>query len=408
MSWLRRDMDVFESLSAWNEELMEEQWNTFTQGIDDSADFIFALQSPWQREKMIEHGQGMIMLDSSTDNTLKNCFLSDDDDRQKVCLYTIIIRDPLVGKGLPIAWALTTPKAEKPIAKVLRWLRFSTGLIPRAVMSDYNLVVTDDVTEVYDDLGEQAPSHYWCLFQVLNAFKRQAKTFLLDLADEATDDFREIAYSVDPPEPLFSSFYSKWQAASPKFVHHVKTQWQNNLEKWAVFFRTSVYQGILTNNYTKAWRRVLTSGYITPWERRRIDEVVQTLVDHVHTSYRRTTIQVERGFQRQHTNQFQRIAKNIADSYTKASLELLGIGILKTHSHFFISSFTHPTLKAYTIPFHEGRDVYYHGRVTQCNCEHYLRFGSASTGEKPSFNSRGGDPQSFQKATSRSTSRPNR
>jgi hypothetical protein len=110
MKCAKRDPDVFESLSIWNRELVNERWNTqLARAPDGPADFIFLFQSPWQKEKMLQHGRGMLMLDSSTNNTVKNCFAP---DGKKVCLYTVMIRDPLVGKGLPIAWALTTSITE--------------------------------------------------------------------------------------------------------------------------------------------------------------------------------------------------------------------------------------------------------------------------------------------------------
>ncbi|KAA1118098.1 hypothetical protein PGT21_031284 [Puccinia graminis f. sp. tritici] len=370
----QRDPDVFKSLSIWNRELVNERWTTMAPVPGPSGDFfIFFCQSPWQREKMLQHGRGMLMLDSSTNNTVQNCFSP---NGKKVCLYTVMIRDPLVGKGLPIAWALTTSMTEQSIATVLAWLRTSTGVVPQAVMSDYSLAVTKAVSEIYSDLGKQAPKHYWCLFQVLNAFRRQAKTFLQDRAEEAVDDFRQIVYSPSSPDPLLKSFFIKWEPECPEFVEHVKTQWQEHIVHWAVFFRTSAHQGIFTNNYTKAWRRVLASDYFSSTESRRIDEVLQILVDEVLMHYQWLTRQVEYGVRRQQTSRFQLEAKTISEGYTKAILDLLGIGMFRTSSHFFISSFTNPTSRAYAITIDKpGRGSI--GQLTRCNCEHYTRYGSA-------------------------------
>jgi hypothetical protein len=50
----------------------------------------------------------MIMLDA-THNSVSNYFLS---EGEKVSLYTFMIRDPLIGKGLPVAWAFNASAAE--------------------------------------------------------------------------------------------------------------------------------------------------------------------------------------------------------------------------------------------------------------------------------------------------------
>ncbi|KAI9618738.1 hypothetical protein KEM48_006502 [Puccinia striiformis f. sp. tritici PST-130] len=66
------------------------------------------VQSPWQRQMMLQHGQGISMVDA-THNAVHNHFLS---EQKKASLYTIMIRDRIVGKGLPVAWAFTASAAE--------------------------------------------------------------------------------------------------------------------------------------------------------------------------------------------------------------------------------------------------------------------------------------------------------
>ncbi|KAA1120233.1 hypothetical protein PGT21_037293 [Puccinia graminis f. sp. tritici] len=99
--------DPLQSLSMWHVNLISRNWNTHV-NIVDSSDFVFAFQSPWQKQMLIEHGRSMLMLDA-THNTVNNYFLS---NGKKVYLYTFLIRDPIVGKGLPIAWAFTASAAE--------------------------------------------------------------------------------------------------------------------------------------------------------------------------------------------------------------------------------------------------------------------------------------------------------
>jgi hypothetical protein len=99
----QRNPDVFKSVDMWEESLRKAGWNTYLPISQDLPDFIFALQSPWQKEQLIKHGQGIIMVDSTHNSVNKLCL----SDGLKVSLYTVIIRDPVVGKGLPVCWAFT-------------------------------------------------------------------------------------------------------------------------------------------------------------------------------------------------------------------------------------------------------------------------------------------------------------
>jgi hypothetical protein len=103
----KRDDNVLKLLALWDTALTHNGWRTFVD-LQDSSDFIFAFQSTWQTSMMNEQGSSMIMLDA-THNSVSNYFLS---DGKKVSLYTFMIRDPLVGKGLPVAWAFTASAAE--------------------------------------------------------------------------------------------------------------------------------------------------------------------------------------------------------------------------------------------------------------------------------------------------------
>jgi hypothetical protein len=76
--------------------------------LQDNSTFSFAFQSPWQKEMMLEHSSSMILMDA-THNLVSNYFLT---DGAKISLWTFMIQDPIVGKGLPVAWAFTGLAAE--------------------------------------------------------------------------------------------------------------------------------------------------------------------------------------------------------------------------------------------------------------------------------------------------------
>ena len=94
----RRDHNPFKSLALWAAALRSKNWNVLS-NLVDSEEFFFAFQSPWQKSQLSRYGSSMIMLDA-THNLVNNYFLS---EKKKVNLFTIIVRDAVVGKGVPNA-----------------------------------------------------------------------------------------------------------------------------------------------------------------------------------------------------------------------------------------------------------------------------------------------------------------
>ena len=103
----RKHDNIFTSLNLWENDLLKRGWNTLA-NCEDSDNFMLAFQSPWQKDMFQQHGSMMLMLDA-THNSVNNFFLS---DGKKINLYTFMIRDPVVGKGLPVAWAFTASAAQ--------------------------------------------------------------------------------------------------------------------------------------------------------------------------------------------------------------------------------------------------------------------------------------------------------
>ncbi|OAV92852.1 hypothetical protein PTTG_27505 [Puccinia triticina 1-1 BBBD Race 1] len=68
------DPNVFTSLALWQSHLNGLGWYTFAPALVDSKMFLFALQSPWQREMMLAHGTTMLFVDA-IHNAVSNRFL---------------------------------------------------------------------------------------------------------------------------------------------------------------------------------------------------------------------------------------------------------------------------------------------------------------------------------------------
>jgi hypothetical protein len=123
------------------------------------------------------------------------------------------------------------------VEAIMKWLRRTTGITPCAVMSDCALAIRKDITAAYSDLGSQAPKVYWCIFHVIRAFKKKAKDFLQDRAEEAVTDFRKVLYNEQYVEIRIEELYEKWAPVNENFVNYVKSQWHTNIVNWAMAYR---------------------------------------------------------------------------------------------------------------------------------------------------------------------------
>jgi hypothetical protein len=103
----KKDPNILKSLAQWDTALTDSGCSTFV-NLQDNDKFIFAFQSSWQNTMMNKQGANMLML-NATHNSVSNYFLS---NGKKISLYTFTIQEPLVGKGLPVAWAFTASAAE--------------------------------------------------------------------------------------------------------------------------------------------------------------------------------------------------------------------------------------------------------------------------------------------------------
>ncbi|KAA1065441.1 hypothetical protein PGTUg99_021056 [Puccinia graminis f. sp. tritici] len=240
----KRNPDPFESIRMWEGNLRQQSWNTFLPNSSNSGNFLFAFQSMWQRQQLINHGRGMIMIDS-THNSVDNGSLVGGrvgfvdmhiQYSRTFSLYTVVIRDPVVGKGLPVCWAFTASAAAEPVEALMKWLRHTTGVVPCAVMSDCAQAIKKGVNAAYSDLGEQAPKIYWCIFHILKAFKNRATTYLHELANNAFLDFRQVLYDETNTEVKMTQLCQKWEQISLGFGDYVKTQWHNNIVHWAMYY----------------------------------------------------------------------------------------------------------------------------------------------------------------------------
>ncbi|KAH9806774.1 hypothetical protein DFH28DRAFT_919330 [Melampsora americana] len=99
------DPNPYQSLQAWGKKLRENGWHVKDSYLEDNGFISFCFFSPWQKDQLKSYGGDIVCLDS-THNTTNN-FRKDFSDI-KLSLFTIVIRSPVTGKGVPVVWFLTS------------------------------------------------------------------------------------------------------------------------------------------------------------------------------------------------------------------------------------------------------------------------------------------------------------
>lgn len=80
-------------------------WHTFSQ-FSNTTDHkvVIAFLSPWQKEQIKLHGNDLICIDS-THNATK---ITPNLGVKTLSTFTLLLRQPDTGRGLPVAWFLTS------------------------------------------------------------------------------------------------------------------------------------------------------------------------------------------------------------------------------------------------------------------------------------------------------------
>lgn len=99
------DNNVFKSSSKWADKLRGLGW-IFHEQIQQKPNlkFILVFMSAWQKEQLRLYRRDLVCIDS-THNTTSN-FPSVGSN--KVSTFTLLIRHPDTGRGLPVGWFMTT------------------------------------------------------------------------------------------------------------------------------------------------------------------------------------------------------------------------------------------------------------------------------------------------------------
>lgn len=99
------DRDVLKSLSKWAVKLRGLGWTCHNHILHPpNLKVIFIFMSAWKKEQLQLYGRDLVCIDS-THNTTSNFPAV---GSNKVSTFTLLIRHPNTGCGLPVGWFMTT------------------------------------------------------------------------------------------------------------------------------------------------------------------------------------------------------------------------------------------------------------------------------------------------------------
>ncbi|KAH9819086.1 hypothetical protein DFH28DRAFT_886981 [Melampsora americana] len=100
------DSSVLTSITLWCKQLEDRGWHV-KNVIDQQAQRVsIAFLSPWQSDQLKRHGEDVVCFDS----THNVCSGIPEWPLSKLTLLTIVVRHPVTGSGIPVAWFLTSDK----------------------------------------------------------------------------------------------------------------------------------------------------------------------------------------------------------------------------------------------------------------------------------------------------------
>lgn len=102
------DSNVVNSLQRWVEKLQAMGWHVLSHiHQKPESRVIIAFLPPWQKEQIRLHGNDLLGIDS-THNTTK---IIPQFGSRKLLTFLLLLRQPDTGRGLPVAWLLTTDES---------------------------------------------------------------------------------------------------------------------------------------------------------------------------------------------------------------------------------------------------------------------------------------------------------
>ena len=248
------------------------------------TDYILIIQSPFQANML------------KTFSSQKAVFIDDTHGTNAYGLHltTLLVVDDY-GEGLPVAWCISSYVDTATISIFFKEVKNKTGeLNPTWFMSDD----ADQFFNAWANTFEHTPKRILCTWHVLRAWKSHLKG--VRDRDKEEEVYHELKVLMDETNPkvfevMVENACKKWKkdANTEQFADYFQKYYKGRCEQWACCYRAA--SGANTNMYMEAFHHVLKYKYLKGKNNRRIDRLVQSLMEYLrHKSFDRI-IKLEKG-----------------------------------------------------------------------------------------------------------------
>ncbi|KIJ53070.1 hypothetical protein M422DRAFT_242174 [Sphaerobolus stellatus SS14] len=226
-------------------------------------------------------------------------------DKEKFFLNTVVTRDRVTGKGVPLAFMLINHDSYCPLEHFLRQLHMElktdTGIIiefePDSIMIDCS------DTEALTSNNAFAGPFQGCSRQ--RRACRACRTALGKLLDAQT------------PE----AFQEHWEFMQAEYgnqrawIKYLEDEYIKHKERWGRAWRLHAHYRIDTNNHIEIWHSNL-KNYIGHGRKMRLDYMIHILTQDVKPGFMHAHVRCRLGFQGRHLCTTEKAAKERAERLT--------------------------------------------------------------------------------------------
>ncbi|KAF8581154.1 hypothetical protein K439DRAFT_1414646 [Ramaria rubella] len=176
-------------------------------------------------------------------------------------LTTVLARDRVTRKGVPLAWLITNRESHHLLLQFLKWLRNSVQFKPHTILIDCSDTEALGITLAFED----APANIlYCYWHIWEAWDKNIKSKIVvkkrckEDSAEIIQDIRKAAGSLLRAETVeeFDTFWAEIQtewADQKAWIKYMRQEWIPHKERWAQAWRKHAHYGIDTNNYIESW-----------------------------------------------------------------------------------------------------------------------------------------------------------
>jgi hypothetical protein len=355
----------FESLKVWRDKLVVSGHKVISYSLENI--FYYGIISPWQMDIM----------------KVSKCFSLDStfgiSSRSSEVLYSLVVRHPDTGKGVPVGYLITNDQSVTPVLAWLRFLKTNCAMNPEQITVDCSIPESDAIRVTF---GENCRIQL-CLFHVAQCWSRNLTTKVKTRPGQYTNakvvrgnimsDLQSIMYETvcEIVVEKVRMFRERWTVEQPQFVEYLEDRWLalDGYKKWSAAYVIEEHKQMRTNNYIESWHNQLKSVYLKRIKNRRLDRLVYILTNDVENDMKNEELRIN-----------SEIGRMGPETREKRKREMVAAGIPDDRMQEMISQ---ENATAYNVESFSQEDIMYtvqindSGKIASCSCCYFKLKSSA-------------------------------